>query len=683
MSMSGSMFTITVDATKALHDVSPLLFGIFLEDINFACEGGLNANLVNNHSFDGVYLNPQDMMALFMGQGPPLTPAYDRLRYWHTSDGTLESRQDDPAAPNTWYGRLHSTGQARVENLGYNGGIEHAGEPAMSIVAGNDYVFSCWLRAADYQGQISVFIADAAGQPLTTVGALSPSTQWQEQQLRLAGSTTAYGKLVVAFGGAGAVDLDCISFYDADTWGNDDPQWSQGKLRRDLVEVLRPLKPAFLRFPGGSIVDGIAPGNEYRWKDSVGPVIERTPNYSMWGMSLPDGGYSQSLQVGFYEYFLLCEDLGAEPLPDVWAGLNVQIPGGPAKVVVTVDSPKFQEEVVQNALDLIAYANGDPATNGWARLRADAGHPAPFNLRYLEIGNENIGEEYLAAFEAVKEAIDAAYPGITCVLTTGVSVRETVTMGPLGELPNTGRALALQRAQERFPDVLLDDHFYELPEWVLANTGLYDGFPRGGANVFLGEYAANAPSLRFPGLPQTYLKPNCFATALAEAAFLTSIERNSDVVALTCYAPLFALAEGSQWVHCLINFSPAHVLKTANYHVQQLYAANMGTQVVALEGELPDKVYASATASADRLIVKLVNATAEPLQATLQLAGVGGIHTSVTSLQADDLEAANDLGFMGAPVEHIQPRTIEVAITDGSAVLELTGHGFYVVVADR
>jgi alpha-L-arabinofuranosidase len=676
------MVTIRADATTALHDVSPLLFGIFLEDINFACEGGLNANLINNHSFDGVYLNPQDMMTLFTG-GAPLVPVYDRLRYWHTSEGTLESRQDDPASSKSWYGRVRSDGQTRLENLGYNGGIEHAADPAMSIVADKDYVFSCWLRAVDYQGQISVFIADTAGQPLTTVGALSLSTQWQELHLRLAGSTTGYGKLVVTFDGVGAVDLDCISFYDADTWGKDDPKWSQGKLRRDLVEVLRPLKPAFLRFPGGSIVAGIAPGNEYRWKDSIGPLIERTPNWSMWGMSIPDGGYSQSLQVGFYEYFLLCEDLGAEPLPDVWAGLNVNLPGGPTNVVAPVGGPEFQEQVVQNALDLIAYATGDPATNAWARLRAEAGHAAPFNLRYLEIGNENTGEEYLAAFEAVKAAIDAASPGITCVLSTGVSVRETVNMGPFGEVPNTGRDLALERALERFPDVLLDEHFYELPEWVLAKTSFYDSFPRGGAKVFLGEYAANAPSLRFPGRPPAYLKPNCFATALAEAAFLTGIERNSDVVALTCYAPLFALAERSQWEHCLITFNPAHVLKTANYHVQQMYVDNIGAQVVALEGELPEQVYASATASTDRLIVKLVNANAESVQATLQLAGIAGSHATVTSLQADDPEAANELGFVGAPVEHIQPRTTEVAITDGSAVLELAGHGFYVVVADR
>lgn len=683
MSMSGLRVTIKADANQALHEVSPLLFGLFLEDINFACEGGLNANRVNNYSFDGVYLEPQAAFAALMGGPVSLTPVYDRLRYWHIDGGTLSSEQGEPAAPKGWYGRVHSNGQARLENLGYNGGIEQTGALAMSTVIGKEYTFSCWLRALDFQGRIVVSIVGESGQPLTTVGTLVPSPQWQEQHLQLTGKTTAYGKLVLAFEGIGAVDLDCISFYDSDTWHQPDPMWSQGRLRRDLVEVLRDLKPGFLRFPGGSIVDGIAPGNHYRWKDSIGPIIDRTPNYSMWGMSLPDGGYSQSLQVGFYEYFLLSEDLGAEPLPCVWAGLQVQVPGGPANVVVPVGSPTFQEQVIQNALDLIAYANGDPATNAWARLRAEAGHPAPFNLRYLEIGNENIGQEYLAAFEAVKQAIDAAYPGITCIMTTGTSVREVITMGPGIELPNTGRALALTWAQERFRDVLLDDHFYELPDWVFANAGFYDGFPRGGAKVFLGEYAANAPSIRLPGFPTAYLKPNCFATALAEAAFLTGIERNADVVALTCYAPLFALAEGSQWEHCLITYSPSHVLRTANYYVQQMYANQIGTAVVALDAALPDRVYASATATKDRLILKLVNANAEPAHVTLQLAGITGSRAKVECLQADDLQVANELRFSGAPIEHVRPQTREIAISEGGAVLELAGQSFAVIVAQR
>jgi alpha-L-arabinofuranosidase len=675
--------TIKADANQALHQVNPLLFGLFLEDINFACEGGLNANLVNNHSFDGVYLDPQAAFAALMGGGPPLTPVYDRLRYWQISGGTLESAQMEPAATKSWYGRVHSMGQARLENLGYNGGMERAGAPAISIVADKEYTFSCWLRALDFEGQISVAIVDNAGQPLTPAGKLIPPAQWQELQLQITGSKTGYGKLVITCEGTGVVDLDCVGFYDADTWNKEDPKWSQGKLRRDLVEVLRDLKPGFLRFPGGSIVDGIAPGNHYRWKDSIGPIIGRTPNYSMWGMSLPDGGYSQSLQIGFYEYFLLSEDLGAEPLPCVWAGLQVQVPGGPTNVVVPAGSPEFEEQVVQNALDLIAYANGDPATNPWARLRAEAGHPAPFNLRYIEIGNENIGEEYLAAFAAVKQAIDGAYPGVTCIMTTGTSVRDVLTMMPGVELPNTGRDLALKRAHEQLGDVLLDEHFYELPEWVLANTKFYDNFPRGGAQVFLGEYAANAPSFRLPGLPAGYLKPNCFVTALAEAAFLTGIERNADIVALTCYAPLFAMAEGSQWEHCLIKYSPGHVLKTANYYVQQMYAAKTGTAVVALEAELPEKVFASATATAGQLILKLVNANAEPVRVKLQLAGVNGDHVIVERLQADDLQATNELRFEGAPIKHVCPQTEDAAIVNGTVLLELPGQSFSVVTADR
>lgn len=682
--MSTTTFNITVDAGTALHEVSPMLFGLFLEDINFACEAGMNANLVNNHSFDGVYLPPtQNVIALFASGGAGLEVVHDRLRYWHISDGVLTSAHEDPASPKSWYGRVQSNGQARLENRGYNGGIEHAGAYAMSIVSGKTYTSTCWVRSVSFEGQISIYIADEDGKPLTTVGTLSTTSAWMEQTLQCVGTSSAYGKLVIEFAGSGIVDLDCISFYDAGTWGQGDPKWSQGKLRRDMVEVLRDLKPAFLRFPGGSIVDGIAPGNQYRWKDSIGPIIKRTPNYSMWGVSIPDGGYCQSLQIGFYEYFLLCEDLGIEPLPDVWAGINLQLPGGPPNVVVPVDHPAFHEQVVQNALDLIAYATGDPASNPWAKLRAEAGHPEPFHLRYLEIGNENFGEEYLAAFEAVKKAIDATYPGITLVMTTGTTVRDVIAFGPDIQFPNTGRQMSLERAQANHPDVLLDDHFYELPEWVLDNTDFYDRFPRSGPGIFLGEYAANAASLRIPGMPAMHLKPNCFATALAEAAFLTGIERNSDVVALTCYAPLFALAEGSQWEHCLIKWNPAHVLKTANYYVQQMYANNIGARVIALNGDLPEKIYASATVTDDWLFVKLVNANAESTQVTLQLAGATGIRATTEYLQSDDLTAANELGFAGAPIERISPQTMELAIDHGQIVLELMGQSFHVIRVER
>jgi alpha-N-arabinofuranosidase len=325
--------------------------------------------------FDGVYLNRKGYnQAAFLLKAEPHA-VNDRLRYWNLVGGKLESCHEDPVAENSWCARIQVEGQCRLENLGYNGAERHAGACAMAIQAGQEYEFSCWARSRSYQGTLTVSVTDENGAALTGKVQLTPIGQWQPSSLILSGIKTGYGKLVMQFEGKGAVDLDGISLMSTDTWGKGDPRWSQGKLRRDLVEALRDLKPRFLRFPGGCIVEGNGPGNEYDWKDTVDPVINRKGKYNLWGEKVKEGGYYQSYQVGFYEYFLLCEDLGMQPLPIVFAGLNCQLrsPHG-----LDTHSLTFQEKVVQNALDLIEYANGDPQANPWAALRAEAGHPEPF-----------------------------------------------------------------------------------------------------------------------------------------------------------------------------------------------------------------------------------------------------------------------------------------------------------------
>ena len=407
----------------------------------------------------------------------------------------------------------------------------------MSIQAGQEYKFSCFARSRDFQGSFTVSVTDGNGLALTEIIQLEPSSSWNQITLSLPGLRTGWGKLVLQFEGQGSIDLDGISLMTTDTWGRNDPSWSQGRLRRDLVEALRDLQPSFMRFPGGCIVEGNRPGNEYNWKDTVGPVINRKGKYSLWGEKTRHGGYHQSYQVGFYEFFLLCEDLGMQPLPTVFAGLNCQFR---SKHVLDTHSAEFQQQVVQNTLDLIEYANGDPASNPWAALRAEAGHPRPFGLKYIGIGNENFGEDYLEKFELVKKAIDSHYPGITCVLSAGPS--------PKGRDLNATWA----RAKAQFPDVLVDEHSYQFPEWFLKNDHRYDGYSRDEAKVFVGEYAANFPAFG--------LKPNCYKTALAEAAFLTGLERNLEIVVMSSTSPLFCLVRPASGPHNLINFNPAHVL---------------------------------------------------------------------------------------------------------------------------
>ncbi len=465
-------FSLNVTAGHELHDVSDMLFGIFLEDINFACDGGLNANMVNNASFDGVYLDRKGygMMRSVIFKPEPHA-VVDRLRYWIPTGAKLESLQDDPAAENSWYARVTVNGPCRLENLGFNGVNKHPDACAMSIQVGQEYEFSSWVRGS-YQGSITISFEDESGAALTRTAQLIPGSQWQESKLILTGSKTGYGKLVIQFEGKGSVDLDGIRLMSTDTWDQGDPKWSQGRLRRDLVEALRDLKPRFLRFPGGCIVEGNGPGNEYEWKDTIGPVINRKGKYNLWAASVKDGGYYQSYEIGFYEYFLLCEDLGMQPLPTLFAGLNCQ---ARSNHCVDTHSAAFQEQVVQNYLDLIEYANGDPSTNPWAAKRAEAGHPQPFGLKYIGIGNENYGPDYLEKFTVIKKAIDARYPGMVCVMSSGVN--------PQGK--DFDATWASVRGS--FPDVRVDEHCYNRPSWFIQGYQRYDAYPREGAKSLYGR----------------------------------------------------------------------------------------------------------------------------------------------------------------------------------------------------
>jgi len=657
-------FQIKIDANNVIREVSDTLFGVFLEDINFSCDGGLNANMVNNHSFDGVYMDIKgiSLFSMVLGITKQVNNKIDRLRYWNCTDGEMESLQIDPVSANSWYAGIKSNGKCRIDNKGYNGEKKNAKMCAMSVVSGKEYEFSCWIRKNEFSGSVKVFVEDDNGQTITDTKTIELTDKWIFTKVMLNGQKTAYGKLVICFEGKGNVDIDCISLMDADTWGKDDPRWSQGRFRKDMVEVLRELKPKFMRFPGGCIVEGLELGNEYQWKNSVGPIIERIPNYNLWATDVTDGGYSQSLQIGFYEYFLLCEDLNMEPLPIVWAGLNCQLR---KRGKLPMDAPDFYERVVQNALDLIDYATGDPKTSKWAKLRAEAGHPEPFKLRHIGLGNENLGEEYIERFELMKKEIDKKYPGMTCIMSSGAY--------PDGE----GLDLAWRKAKEKFPDIYIDEHFYKKNEWVEKKHNRYDNYERGTAKVFLGEYAAK--DLVKDNLFPNMLVPNQYKSALAEAAFLTGLERNSDVVAMSCFAPLFCLAEGNQWRHNLINFNPAYVLKTTNYFVQQMYSTTVGKQVLEIKSDLPKGIYCSATKTDSKVIIKLVNTNSDAANVRLDLLNTNAKNAKVTYLSSDALNATNNLSFSGEPIYSVSPKNKTFHIDHDKVELSIEKWAFYVV----
>lgn len=659
------MKTIQLKAMPATHTVSPLLYGIFLEDINFACDGGLSSNLVANHSFDGKFIEKSaNQMDIVKNKKAPEVEE-DFLRYWNVTGGTLESCTEDGASKkNPYYAEVTSERCAVLANRGHDGRQDNLGKCSISIVKGHEYQFSCYLRSRDYKGRIFVRVVDEDGMELTSQTEIKAGDSWQQIRAAVQGLATAYGQLTVVFEGQGSVDLDCIVFQDADVWGKDDPKWTGGHFRKDLVESIQNLHPSFMRFPGGCIVEGLYRTNEYQWKNTVGPVLDRVPAVNLWGAAFEEKGYCQSNQIGFYEYFLLCEDLHMEPLPIVWAGLNCQFRSNDS---LDTDSEEFQRDVVQNALDLIEYANGDPAVSPWAKLRAEAGHPEPFNMKMIGIGNENYGADYHEKFRVAKAAVQEKYPDMICIMSSGAL--------PEGEdFEETWRV-----AKAEFPDVRIDEHFYSSNDWVYSQVNRYDHYERGTAQVFLGEWAAN-DVMRM--MDPSY-KPNTFGSALAEAAFLTGIERNSDVVAMTSYAPLFSMIKGNQWNHNMIWFNQQTHMLTANYYVQQMYGANLGKEYLPLEGNIPEKSYFSLTADERAYYLKGVNASEEAVSVTIKLNQAKDGDAEQIVLHSDDLQVANEISFMGEPVYQVAPVKSKIMIKDGMLCAEMEANSVQVWIIKK
>ena len=740
----------TISIGEPLHPVSPRLYGVFLEDINCAVDGGLNANMVNNYSFDGVYLRHR---SLHLHGRERWQCEADPLRFWRFVGLKAESfgarvrgshgqwidtsRQcpADPVHPNSRYARitrLSHTNKSYIENLGYNGG-DNDEACAMAVEEGESYIFEALVRTVSGRGRLGVRVIDEDCVALVEAEVIAlpaPAAGWTRVSCTLEGTISRYGKLRIDVlddhaagpagpagqsglvgGGAGdggpiadaadsdaaqtapgdaafaadeplCVDLDCVSLMRADHWGAGDPKWRHGKLRRDLVEAIAALKPAFVRFPGGCIVEGVTPGNEYRWKDTVGALPARRQKPNMWAYKTPDGSsYSQSYQIGFYEYFCLCEDLGAKPLPTLFAGVSCQSPYRDPKHM-PIDSEAFRA-AIDDYLDLIDFANGDPANGQWARIRAAMGHPAPFGLDMIGVGNENFGADYQAKFDAISSAIHDRYPDMLCVMSAGL-FPFALPMRPAwdharaiaaGGVPGRTGELLGATGSATGDAIIVDEHSYHSPDWFIRQSTRFDDYPRDGAGAYFGEYSANG---FFAAQPQTERAANQWRSALAEAAFLTGCERNSDVVRMTSYAPLLALVSGKVWNHNLIEFSPSRVSGTVNYEAERLFSAQVGGTAfgVALrDGDGRDgRLFASATGGDEPFarIVKIVNVSADQVPATIEVVlSAAAVDAARLDLRVETLmgdpRGKNLLDFEGEPMEALKRRVNEsrLPVDDG------------------
>lgn len=685
------MKTIQVLAKEKGHPVSPELYGIFFEDINFSGDGGLNANMVKNYSFDGVFLNHEGRCA-----------EHDPLRYWMMEGGSLVSGTEGALHENSRYGLIQAEGKAVLSNLGFNGEKTHREEGAMCIKEGHDYLFECYLRNDGYTGAVKVLITDDQGKALTEEAAVeSAAKEWTKVSAAVKGLANGYGKLEVIFEGEGAVALDCVSFMDQDYWNSGDPKWRHGKFRKDLIQALADLKPSFMRFPGGCIVEGLYAENEYDWKDTVGELYERKSNYNLWSEKLPDGGYNQSYQIGFYEYFCLCEDLGMKPLPTLTVGLNCQPRSqqrGEAECPnIPIDSEEFKTYIVDNYLDLLDFAMADPETNKWGALRAKMGHPAPFTIDRIGIGNENYGDVYFDRFEIIEKAIHEKYPDMLCILCAGLHPYPFAMNG----CPGTP---TYYEFANKFQNVLVDEHSYHSPDWFEKQATRFDNYDRNGSGVYYGEYAANLMLARVEAAgegiedeaerikameeakmkadsdDQVGMRPmnqsNQLDTALGEAAFITGLERNSDIVKMSSYAPLFNLIDSDQWNHNLINFNPETLCYTLNYYVQKLFSNYVGTHTLPIEDELPEHVHMTITEDEEHVYLKLVNTGNEAHQITLQLPYACDKACGEV-LGHERLDVRNDLQFTGKAVYELQPQAVECQVQGNAFAMEVAPQTLY------
>lgn len=606
MEKAQTPLTLKISADQPGARISPALWGIFFEDINFGADGGLYAELVKNRSFDF----PEPLMGWSR-----ISPSHAR--------GELSIEHDSPFAPaNPNYLRIASRATAPF-------GVANEGFRGMGVRQGEAYHFSAQVRSVSGSPALRVALYSAHGHLLDSVQLPDITSAWTKHAAVLRpASTDATARLYILVEGTGVVDIDMVSLFPEHTWRN-----RAGGLRADMVQLLADLKPGFLRFPGGCIVEGSELAYRYQWKHTVGPLEDRKLVINRWNYEFlhrPAPDYYESFGLGFFEFFQLCEDIGAQPLPIINCGMACQFN---SCELVPLDQ---LGPYVQDALDLIEFANG-PADSTWGRVRARMGHPEPFTMNMIGVGNEQWGPQYVERYQVFAAAIKARYPELQLVAATG----SDATIFPNGK----AEIEYLWSQWRTLQPEIVDEHFYRNPEWFAENANRYDSFDRTGPRVFVGEYAAQSVGVASPD------NRNNWKTALSEAAFMTGLERNADVVVMSCYAPLFGHTQAWQWTPNLIWCDNLRAYGTPNYYVQKAFSTNRGDVVLPVHwsgGPTAAEPACFASAARDELageiILKVVNTGAEPVTAALEIDGANRLKSTGLALTlSGELTAENSL----------------------------------------
>ena len=587
--------TIEVNTKKIGAPIQSTMYGIFFEDINYAADGGLYGELIKNRSFEF----PQHLMG------------------WQAF-GCVDVEDDNaPFERCPHYVILSDPGHKDRRS-----GLVNEGYFGIGIEKGEAYRFSVWAKAPKGTAAIRVQLIKENSmdekQEFVEEEINITSSQWKKYTVTLnAPQTEKQAKLRIFLKGTNSVALEHISLFPVNTFKN-----RENGMRRDLAQALADLKPGIFRFPGGCIVEGTDLATRYQWKNTLGPVENRPLNGNRWEHTFdyryyPD--YYQSYGLGFFEFFQLSEDIGAEPLPILSVGLACQYQNwNDESAHVPMDE---LQPYIDDCLDLIEFANG-PVTSKWGKVRADMGHPAPFNMKYIGVGNEQWGEFYYERLKPFVAAIRAKYPDIKIVGTSG-PVPEDVPDNTY-RFEDGWKAMKAQKAD------LVDEHYYRDEEWFLTHGLRYDTYDRKGPKVFAGEYACHGKGKKW----------NHYEAAILEAAFMTGFERNADIVHMTTPAPLFAHVDGWQWRPDQIWYDNTDMFKTVSYYVQQMYSTNAGTNVLSLTMDKKpvanqvgqNGLFASAAydSKTDEVIIKIANTSKTSQPVSFNLTGMKGTRTAQT-----------------------------------------------------
>ena len=653
---------LLISKNNISYDISDSLYGVSLEDINFAYDGGLISNLVSNNSFEYEYDS-------FDGWD------IDTLSFSIQNEGGLNENNQN-------YLSVTVDGEGTVLNNGYtefydyktyNFNEKKKNTPDMGFEKGEKYEFSAYFKNVSFEGSLTVSL-NAMGNTESYNFDLNECEDWTKIIFQIESEVTADGGLLIRAGGTGTFLMDFVSLVPTGSHGFHDEEWKYTSLRTDLYEALSELSPKFIRFSGGLFAEVDSIENLYSWKNTIGPLEARVQTVN----SRRDGEYGEnhnnSNAFGLYEYFMLCSDLGASPIPVISAGISNQSVKGYADMRENYKNGMFTEDgwqtvldsialkpgtdewnsYVQDILDLIEFANGNSETE-WGAVRTENGHEEPFNMQFIAIGDEEFGDVYWRNFDELYKAIKAEYPEITVIASSGADMES--------EDFKEARSIA----NSKYPDIMLDEHYFTEGGYLFNNLSKYDSYERIGAKVIVGEW-----SVKSNGYGTVQTKNNIWS-AIEEAAYLTGIERNADVVSMISYAPTLAKVNGQSTDVNLIWFNSQEVCLTPDYYTQMLFANNFGTQYVSTDLNMADSgVYESVTVdTAEQVIyVKLVNSEFKDVNLTLNVQGFGNVTDASNQYLSETFKAAcNEVGEK----LYVAPKEKTYTLNDNKLTLTLEG----------